>query len=283
MSDLRRRLVHRIRGVRVQPRSPEPPPVADDEWSEAAAAMERDGPNVIGATGGSGTRVLARVVRRAGMYIGSDVNRSEDALDFAALSDRWVNTVAAGERPAALVEELRRLVVRQQRSRGDAARWGWKEPRSLLLLQLLVDELPGLRYLHVVRDGRDMAFSQNQVQLRKHGEAVLGSDDAAHPLRSIALWAEANERAADIGERELGDHYLRIRFEDLCAEPSLFVERVLSFFQLPLDAAAEIAAEEVDAPTTFGRWRSADPAMVEAMEERAGHALRRFGYELENM
>ena len=32
------------------------------------------GPNVIGATGGSGTRVVARIVRHGGMFIGTNAN-----------------------------------------------------------------------------------------------------------------------------------------------------------------------------------------------------------------
>ncbi len=279
MTGLRRRLLLRLRGVRVRPRLPEPPPVSANEWEQAKAEMQGAGPNVIGATGGSGTRVLARVVRRAGMYLGDDLNRSEDALDFAAFSDRWVNVIAAGERPPEIVDDLRRLVVRQQRSGAAAPRWGWKEPRSLYLLPLLAEELPNLRYLHVVRDGRDMAFSENQVQLRKHGDAVLGADrEETVALRSIALWAEVNERSADYGERELGERYLRVRFEDLCADPTTVVETVLRFFALPSHDAAAIAAQEVHSPGSVGRWSGADAETVAAMEARAGRALERFGY-----
>ena len=119
---------------------------------------------------------------------------------------------------------------------------------------MLDDELPGLRFLHVVRDGRDMAFSDNQVQLRKHGDAVLGpARGEPEPERSIALWREINLRAAEHGER-LGERYLRVRFEDLAAEPVATARRILAF--LGLDGDAErIAAEEVGAPDTIGRWR----------------------------
>ena len=182
--------------------------------------MAGRGAGVIGATGGSGTRVLARIVLRGGMFIGPDRNRSEDALDFAAFSDRWVDEVVAGRRPAAMTDELRALVARQWAGRAGDQPWGWKEPRSVYLLPLIDEELPGLRFLHVVRDGRDMAYSDDQVQLRKHGAAVLG-DGAGElsPPRSIALWREANLRAADYGERELGPRYLRIRFEGPLRRP----------------------------------------------------------------
>ena len=163
---------------------------------------------MIGATGGSGTRVLAAIVQRAGMFVGSDLNRSLDALDFAAFFDRWVGR----ELTPGAAAELRALVARQHEEAGGRP-WGWKEPRSVYLLPFLAAELPGLRFLHVVRDGRDMALSENQVQLRKHGDAVLGASDEPEALRSIALWREINLRAADFGEqrarRPLPAHPLR--------------------------------------------------------------------------
>ena len=246
-------------------RRPAPPPV-----ERLAPGLE---PGVIGATGGSGTRVVARIVQQGGMFVGSDLNRSLDALDFAAFFDRWVGRELA---PGAAAE-LRALVARQHEE-ADGRPWGWKEPRSVYLLPFLAAELPGLRFLHVVRDGRDMAFSENQTQLRKHGDAVLGASDEPDELRSIALWREVNLQAADFGERELGDRYLRLRFEDLCAEPGARVAEVLAFFGLEGDAE-RIAADEVRAPESIGRWREADPETVRALEERAGDALRRFGYQ----
>jgi hypothetical protein len=269
-----KRLLQRLRGVRVEPARPAPAPVSEDDWTRLAAGWAP--PGVIGATGGSGTRVLARVVRRGGMYVGSDLNRSDDALDFAAFSDRWIDRRERGETPGELVAELRALVARQHAEAGGRP-WGWKEPRSLYLLPLLDEQLPGLRFLHVVRDGRDMALSSNQVQLRKHGDAVLGPGDDPEPLRSIALWREVNSRAADVGER-MGGRYLRLRFEDLCAEPAARVAEVLQFFGLEGDAA-QIAAEEVQAPPSLGRWHDADPELRAALTERAADALARFGYQ----
>lgn len=280
MSALRRRLLRRVRGIRVDPSQPAPDPVSAGRWLELAAELQQRGPGVTGATGGSGTRVVARAVRRAGMFIGTDLNRSEDALDFAAFSDRWVNAFAAGERPPAMVDELRALVARQWDARAAPEQpWGWKEPRSVYVLPLLDEQLPGLRFLHVVRDGRDMAYSSNQVQLRKHGDALLGrGEDQSEALRSIRLWSEVNLRAADHGERELGPRYLRIRFEDLCAEPAGVLAEVFGFFGLDGDVE-RIAAEEVAVPETLGRWRAQDAATLAALEASAGEALRRFGYQ----
>jgi hypothetical protein len=268
-----------LRGPRDSERRPAPPPVDEAEWERLAPSLLAHGPGLAGATGGSGTRVVARVMRRGGMLIGNDLNVSEDALDFAALSDRWIDALwAGGDQPDA-VAELRALVARQGSERESPDQpWGWKEPRSVYLLPFLHRQLPTLRFLHVVRDGRDMAFSSNQVQLRKHGTAVLGADDEPAPVRSIALWSTVNVAAADYGEAELGDRYLRIRFEDLCAEPVEAVAGILHFFGLDADAE-RIASEEVEAPGTFGRWRQEDPALVARLTDRGEVALARFGYQ----
>ena len=81
--------------------------------------------------------------------------------------------------------------------------WGWKEPRSIYLLPFLHRHLPSLRFLHVVRDGRDMALSANQNQLRKHGDAAAIPADLSPPERSIALWSWVNLTAARYGEEHL--------------------------------------------------------------------------------
>jgi Sulfotransferase family len=242
------------------------------------------GPNVIGATGGSGTRVIASIVRSAGMFIGSELNAYEDAVDFGRYSDRWINTyVAARQAPppevaSAMAAELDDLVADHRSTMpADARRWGWKEPRSIYLLPFFDGHFDDLRFLHVVRDGRDMAFSDNQQQLMKHGSAVLeGRVSRRRPLRSIALWNKVNLMAADYGERVLGPRYLLLRFEDLCDEPERTIGRAFDF--LGLEGDPQAAAAEVHAPKGLGRWRSRRKGLLRALEQQAEPALRRFGY-----
>jgi hypothetical protein len=132
--------------------------------------------------------------------------------------------------------------------------------------------------VHVVRDGRDLAFSKNQNQPRKHADTFLGSEseDPAAPPRSIELWNAVNLRAADAAESELGERYLRIRYEDLCAEPAPVIASLLGFLELEGDPAQ--LAQEVEPPPTLGRWRDSDPALVERLQQIATPALQRFGY-----
>jgi sulfotransferase family protein len=233
----------------------------------------------MGATGGSGTRVVARIARRAGLFLGTNLNPAEDSLAVAEYYDRWINHVLQGfDVEGEMRAELDDL-VREHCAPMDGGRWGWKEPRSIFLIPFLARALPGMRFIHVVRDGRDLAFSKNQNQVRKHAWAVLGPapvepDDS--PPRSIALWNAANIACADAAENELADRYLRIRFEDLCATPEPVAARVLGFLELEGDPAE--LAQEVEPPPTLGRWREAEPGVVRELQEIGTPALERFGY-----
>jgi len=250
---------------------------------------------IIGATGGSGTRAVARVVQQAGLWIGNHLNESMDAVEFGSYFDRWINAFLQAtdhwkkplpaEQRVAMVADLQPLLYRHLEgllsSGGVVAwlAWGWKAPRSMYLLPFWDDLFPSLRFLHVVRDGHDMAFSSNQNQLLKHGDAMLGPATAGQPqpLRSIALWSQANTMVARYGTRRLGDRYMRIRFEDLCTKPVNTVVKILVFFGLP-PGMAERAAALITPPPTLGRWRMADARLQHALHQLAAPALLRFGY-----
>ena len=71
--------------------------------------------------------------------------------------------------------------------------------------------------------------------------------------------------------------YLSVRFEDLCAEPELTIQRVLDFFDLSGDVE-NIARLEVTPPESLGRWRGQDPEILAAIQRVGGPALEKFGY-----
>jgi hypothetical protein len=221
------------------------------------------------------------------MFIGANLNVSEDALDFGDYSDRWINTFIARSRtplwPITRIKmsrDLQAVMEKHWASLEPAPRpWGWKEPRSIYLLQFFHNRFPGLKFLHVVRDGRDMAFSTNQNQLVKHGHMLLDSVETrwSQPMRSIALWSRVNLQAADYGENHLRGQYLCVRFEDCCSNPVPIIQRIFDFLGLGGDVQ-EIAQLEVKPPESLGRWRHQDEGILSELHRIGGVALQKFGY-----
>ena len=248
--------------------------------------MADSAPLVIGATGGSGTRVVARIARHAGYDLGTYLNEAGDALAFQSFFDTWTNQfVRAGRRglskmDRAEMEKDFEAALSKHLSGSTGSRWGWKAPRSIYWLPFLYRRFPGLKFVHIVRDGRDMALSNNQNQVRKHGGAVLNLLERLInplPVRSILVWDRINERTAEFGETKLGGNYQLVHFEDLCQNPIETTTGLLRFLGAELDARS-IAGLEVSPPTTLGRWKSAPRALIAKLERAADRSLRKFGY-----
>lgn len=255
-------------------------------------------PVVVGATGGSGTRAVHAVLRAAGLYMGAGdrLNHAGDAMDIEPVLDSVINPILIATRgldydltdlPSVLASTARRdlLLAIDRFLRGKPkpqVRWGWKNPRSMFILPLIHALFPDVRFVHVVRDGRDMALSDNQNQPRKHFQAMFGQAlDEVDPAGALKLWAEANGTAANWGERVLGANYHRVRFEDLCAEPDREVTRLLDFagFSGPEAALAlKEARHEIAAPTSINRWHQLDPEEANTLSCEGAAALTRFGY-----
>lgn len=109
---------------------------------------------------------------------------------------------------------------------------GWKHGLAMLMLPTL-DAMFEDRYLfvHIVRDGRDMAFSLNRAAAKKWHH-LCGPDVAppragacrlpkaqrkgfANPKQQLIVWAVANLAVTTYARRVLGDRYTVVRAEDL--------------------------------------------------------------------
>jgi hypothetical protein len=221
------------------------------------------------------------------MYIGVDLYGSEDPPELGIFSDRWINLFMTRDSwglPAdverAMARELTAIIGRHLGDHDpDLGIWGWKEPRSIFLLPFFHRQFPLMRFVHVLRDGRDIALSENQNQLNKHGHTLLSPMETheSQASRSMLLWSRLNVMAADYGERALGARYLRLRFEDLCREPRTTIARLFGFLGLE-HGATTLALKEVAPPPSLGRWRVQDPELVTRLEEIGRAALGRFGY-----
>jgi Sulfotransferase family len=232
-------------------------------------------PLVIGGTGGSGTRVVARIVRLGGRYMGDERNGCEDAMPLARFEWEWgLRWLELGSSPR-MTEAFERAIAEHLAELDDGAPWGWKHPHSYLFLPFLRERFPRMRFIHVVRDGRDIALSTNQQQARRYG-SLLGRAGEPESVTSAAWWAWANERARADGESLLGAAYTMIRLEDLCADPLASTRRIVEFSE---HGNAALSAE-VATPESLGRWRDHDRAAIGEIEAACGGALLSFGYPL---
>jgi hypothetical protein len=197
------------------------------------------------------------------------------------------------------VEHLRRelpaTIRRFYRTLAPEARcWGDKNPQypdrtNGDCLQTVAEVFPGARFLHIVRDGRDVVSSL--VRMRDAEGAPWIAFDGAH-----LLWRELVENGCEFGGRLAPDRYLELRYEDLVTDDLAVAHALFAF--LGLEAGPRVEAfclSERAARTPFSRptrdlaagadesqWLSvfSPEQRLRSLELIGGHLVR-HGYETE--
>jgi hypothetical protein len=178
----------------------------------------------------------------------------EDAGDRALL-----RAISAADRggihtAAWLQERAGRLLDRVPDGSARPGRWGWKEPNTHIVLPRLLEALPAMRYVHVVRNGLDMAFSTNRNQLAFWGPRVLGRAVRIDPVDALAYWCEIHRRVQRTSAA-MGSRFLWLDHDALCRDPAGGMAQLVAFLGLPSSRAPELAPL-VRPPPTSGRRRA---------------------------
>ncbi len=99
--------------------------------------------------------------------------------------------------------------------------WGWKEPHSMYYLPLWKELFGRFRFIHVVRDPRNIPKSHRQAEPEFY-EALFGENSAQGQGGSTAdfelCWAKANLGVFQWAKRHMPDDYLLLRAEDLAGQ-----------------------------------------------------------------
>ncbi len=181
--------------------------------------------------------------------------------------------------------EAMRKVYRGYAKMHGKSRYGDKTPAYVQHIRVLAEIFPEARFVHIIRDGRNVAMSLNEVK--------WGPNDV---LEAALQWKERVMRGRQAGA-ELGAHrYLEVRYEGLVEQPEPVLREVSGFVELPFDDAMlrhpETAVERVPgrpdglhrraatAPAAVRDWRQ-DMARgdLEAVEAGVGDLLEELGYE----
>lgn len=164
--------------------------------------------------------------------------------------------------------------------------YGDKTPGYVVQMPVLSDMFPEAQFIHLIRDGRDVALSYIE---RPWGPSTVGE--------SALYWRSRVGRGRAAGNKLGSRRYLEARYEDLVADPETTIRRICEF--LTLDFAPKMLEYQNDAekfiadshqpeaftaltrPPTSGLrdWStSMDPTDVELFETIAGGLLSDLGY-----
>lgn len=210
----------------------------------------------------SGTSILAEILDRHGIFLGVDGahhenrffrNEVNEGLVMGA-GDSWARLPLLGVDEVLgyegiVREHLNHYFVERYRACGWDGRspWGFKDPRTCVLLPLYLVLFPNARVLHIVRDPDDVAASLAHKPKRSVG--VLR--DQAHWKRLALAYVE-RVRECVAGSSQPS---LEISYEGMCRNPEAELAPVFAFAGLAFDDAARAFASRRLEPSRIGSAR----------------------------
>lgn len=235
-------------------------------------------PVIVGGIAGSGTRVFCQICKDAGIFMGTNLNKSNDAMEFFDFYNKWIDQWLGNKvkEKKIMIEEFNLCIKKHlENIPGKDTRWGFKNPRSIHLLPFFYEIFPQMNFLHVVRDGRDMCYSTHRVQQIEKQAPIIINKKIEKPEDKLHFWRKVNLEAAFFGKSKLKGNYLRIRFEDICYNPKNAIGLIYEFLGVS-NLNFDSSASKIKKPNTIGRWKQHDD--LTEISKLDIEALNHFGY-----
>ncbi len=269
----------------------------------------------------SGTSLMVRLLADVGVHMGTWLSRDAEAVHFqrlnrriyAAADSRWatVDGLLHEMESEAFIARQTELARRRlfgnapfasRRSaisgffgrpladkirRGGTVSWGWKDPRTTLTLPIWLPIFPRGRYLHVLRNGIDVAISihrRSRKQQRKLRNRLFPLDYSPATLDfaySFRLWETYVSTAQKHQHLIPPEQYMEMRYEDLLEEPEEQLRRIVSFLGHPVgDDELRTACRQVDESRLDNSSYAADyQAEIRTLRTSSLMKLLGYGYE----
>jgi len=169
-------------------------------------------------------------------------------------------------------------------------RWAVYDPDYVLHIPRIKRDLPNALFLHIVRDGRDIALS-----LSKMGgfRPFPWSSEARGLLETAVYWQWVVRKGQSFG-RMFPESYLEVRYEELAQEPKCALARIAKFIDHDLDYeriqrasmgrlkdsnSSFLAEAGTSSQNPVNRWKERlSREQVASIEALVGDCLEELGY-----
>jgi hypothetical protein len=222
----------------------------------------------------SGTSLLSRLLSDIGIHMGGWLSRDAEAVYFQKINRKiyqsvnahWAepeSLIQAMESPVFVQSQITRV---QEELQGFGSRvglppsisrnfgkstwlrlledpqfhWGWKDPRTALVIPIWQKVFPQARWVHIIRNGVDVAISLYQRALRqeqKQWVKLLRFDFSERTLDfdyCFDLWEVYLSSLFQALSKIEKERVIELRYENLLRNPAEELKKVLAFIDHPI-------------------------------------------------
>jgi len=187
--------------------------------------------------------------------------------------------------------DFMRIVMDEIAHRQNVQRWAVYDPDNVLHVLRIKKDIPEALFVHIIRDGRDIALSLNKMD----GFKPFPWDRKSRSLRETAVYWEWMVRTGQRYGRQIPADYIEVRYEELVSNPRRTLATLGQFLQHDLDhdriqsaglgrlseSNSSFREELEQYATPVNRWKERMPREeVAALEGLVGPCLQELGYPL---
>jgi hypothetical protein len=248
-------------------------------------------PVCIGGVGGSGTRLFAQILDLLHFNTGDFINDTWDNLYFTFLFKRLETLNLSQSRFLQLFSIFQKIMLHQEylnikdkqiienlyikhtkqnyiynkkgtyeqflknynlKNNNNNVKWGWKEPNTHILLPKLLKLYPKIKYIHIMRNGLDMAFSKNQNQLK------FWTNLKPTPQNSLHYWVKVHKKLVKYQIKFPQNIYI-LDFDTFCLNPDTQIPLLLKFLNIQYNKTIiQKIKSIIKIPNSIGRYKNHD-------------------------
>lgn len=208
-----------------------------------------DSPIILTGRGGSGTRLLSCLIQDIGIFLGNDINETEDSVEWvSSIYNLVINDIRISNNRFSLhnINELRSTAshILSTKRKGIKA-WGLKLPETMLCLPELLKSFPDAKIIHLIRHPVTLSLRRSHMTSRlgnKIGEAVLSraykfngidfskASSASDTINNAISWNYQLNQVHEFAKNKLNkNNYIEVRYEDICSNPLVVRSKLNSF------------------------------------------------------
>ncbi|HUS39931.1 MAG: sulfotransferase [Pirellulales bacterium] len=261
------------------------------EWlRQNPVQLQHECPVVVMARGHSGTRLLALAIEQLGIRMGAndgvptgDVQDRRFTRAIKRICRASLSEPSTAEPNPRLLRAFHRSLVRYLDWLGDHSNgWGWKFPETYLIPNYVAATFPQARYVHMIRDGRDLAFKNHLTDdpHRRLGRRLLrciGAMDMPHHVQAAMSWQFQVERYEQFVQANQ-PRVLTITFESLCHDPLETMRSVSQFLEREFTDECRSFLQSQVRPEKVAQFRRENIREVSDVEAVIRPTLQRLGY-----
>lgn len=161
------------------------------------------------------------------------------------------------------------LIMTRRAGKEGKVYWGEKTPSYILEIPTLHQLFPKARFIHIYRDGRDVALSVMPLSWGPNNSYAAGK------------WWRSCIQTLQKDRKRLNDQFLEVKYEDFIRHPGCHMQQICGFLELPYEEQI-LEGYEIKSHN-FAKWKNKfymSDTELKAFEVSAGDLLKELDYEL---